>query len=111
MFGQVGQALLNVLRLRPGPASDQLLVVVGQVHKGGSVLPQADGVNEGEAQFAGREEASRRRRRDWMPAAPEDLPLFEAFKISDFPPGKAKSAGAEKMGIFIAFLHYLQVLQ
>lgn len=55
VFGQVGQALLNVLRLRPGPASDQLLVVVGQVHKGGSVLPQADGVNEGEAQFAGRE--------------------------------------------------------
>jgi hypothetical protein len=56
-------------------------------------------------------EASRRRRRDWMPALPEALPLFETFKISDFPPGKAKSAGAEKMGIFIAFLHYLQVLQ
>jgi hypothetical protein len=32
-----------------------------------------------------------------MPALPEALPLFEAFKISDFPPGKAKSAGAEKI--------------
>jgi hypothetical protein len=49
-------------------------------------------------------EASRRRRRDWMPAAPEALPFPEVFKISDFPPGKAKSAGAEKMGVFIGHL-------
>ena len=55
MFGQVGQALLDVLRFRPGLAGDQLLVVVGQVHEGRGVLPQADGIKEGEAQFARRE--------------------------------------------------------
>jgi len=55
VLGQVGQALLDVLWLRPGFAGDQLLIVVGQMHKGRGVLPQANGVNEGEAQLAGRD--------------------------------------------------------
>jgi hypothetical protein len=53
----------------------------------------------------GGREASRRRRRDWIPALPEVLPFPEVFKISDFPPGRAKTAGAEKIGSFIEYLH------
>ena len=55
MFGEVGQALLDVLRFRPGLAADQGLVVVGEVHEGSDILAQAHGIDESEAQFAGRD--------------------------------------------------------
>ncbi|MEM3554649.1 MAG: hypothetical protein QXU79_02385 [Candidatus Micrarchaeaceae archaeon] len=32
-----------------------MLIVIGQGHEGGNILPQADRVNEGEVEFAGRE--------------------------------------------------------
>ena len=38
---QVGQPLLDLARLRPDAAVDELLLVVGQVHDAGEVLPQA----------------------------------------------------------------------
>ena len=38
VLGQVGQPLLDVLRLGPDAAGDERLVVVGQVHEGGEVL-------------------------------------------------------------------------
>ena len=55
VLGQVGQPLLDVGRLGPDAAGDQELVVVGQVHEGGEVLAQADGVDDGEADLAGRD--------------------------------------------------------
>ena len=49
---QVGQLLLDLARLRPDAAVDDLLLVVGQVHDAGEVLPQAHGVKDGEVQPA-----------------------------------------------------------
>ena len=54
VLGQVGEPLLDLLRLGPDPAGDQHLVVVGQVHEGGEVLAQADGVDDREPHLARR---------------------------------------------------------
>ena len=51
---QVGQPLLDMVRVGPDAAGDELLVEVGQVHEGGEVLAQADGIENREADFAGR---------------------------------------------------------
>ena len=55
MLGEVGQPLLDVLRLGPDAVGDQELVVVGQVHERGEVLAQADRVDDREADLAGRD--------------------------------------------------------
>ena len=52
VLGEIGQPLLDVLRLGPDPVGDQKLVVIAQVHERGEVLAQADRVDDGEADLA-----------------------------------------------------------
>ena len=54
VLGQIGQPLLDVLRLGPDPVGDQQLVIVAQVHEGGEILAQADRIDDGEAHLARR---------------------------------------------------------
>ena len=54
VLGEIGQPLLDVLRLGPDPVGDQQLVVVAQVHEGGEVLAQADRIDDGEPHLARR---------------------------------------------------------
>jgi len=51
---EVGQFLLDLARLGPDAAVDELRFVVGQVHDAGEVLPQPHRVNDGEVQPPGR---------------------------------------------------------
>ena len=55
VVGQVGEAGFDLPRLGPDLAGDELLVEVGQVHEGGEVLAQADGVEHGEPDLPGRQ--------------------------------------------------------
>ena len=53
VLGEVGQALLDVLGVRPDAVGDQELHLVGQVHEPGEALPQSHGIHEREARLAG----------------------------------------------------------
>ena len=53
MLVEAGQALLDLRRLRPDAAVDDLLLVVGQVHNAGEILSEADRVDDGEVQPSG----------------------------------------------------------
>ena len=54
MLGQVGQPLLDLHRLGPDAMADQGLVVVGQVHERGEILPEPDGIDDRQPDLAGR---------------------------------------------------------
>ena len=54
VLGQVGQTLLDVRRVGPDAAGDELLVVVGQVHEGREVLAQPHRIDDREADLARR---------------------------------------------------------
>src|SRR5439155_18430269 len=53
VLGQIGQPLIDVLRLRPDPISNHRLVEIRQVHEAGEVLAQSHGIDDRETDFAG----------------------------------------------------------
>ena len=55
VIGQVREPLLDVRRLGPDLRSDQLLVVIGEVHERGEVLAEADRVDDREPHLARRQ--------------------------------------------------------
>ena len=54
VLGEIGQLLLDVLRLGPDAVGDQKLVVIAQMHERGEILAQADRVDDGVADLARR---------------------------------------------------------
>ena len=53
LLGDVGEPLLDLLRLGPDPAGDKELVVIGQMHEAGEVLPQPERIDDREPGLAG----------------------------------------------------------
>ena len=53
LLGDVGQALLDLLRLGPDSAGDEELVVIGQMHEAGEVLSQSERIDDREPGLAG----------------------------------------------------------
>ena len=51
---QFGEFLFDLLRLSPDAAVDVAGFVIGQVHDAGEILAKADGIKDGEADFARR---------------------------------------------------------
>jgi len=43
---ELGEALLDVIPLRPDAAVDERWLVIGQMHQSGKVLPQTDGIDD-----------------------------------------------------------------
>ncbi len=54
VLGEIGQPLLDVLRLGPDPVGDQELVIIAQVHECGEVFAEADRIDDGVADLARR---------------------------------------------------------
>ena len=54
VLGEIGQPLLDVLRLGPDPVGDQELVVIAQMHERGEIFAQADRIDDGVANLARR---------------------------------------------------------
>ena len=54
MFVEQGELLFDLRGLRPDAAVDEPLLVIGEVHEAGEILPQLDGINDGERNFSRR---------------------------------------------------------
>ena len=54
LLGDVGQLLLDQLRLRPDAAGDEELVVVGEMHETGKLFAEAERIDDGESGLTGR---------------------------------------------------------
>ena len=55
VFVDLGEPVLDLIRLRPNAAVDYRLLVVGDVHEAGEILAEPDGIENGARNLAGRQ--------------------------------------------------------